>query len=114
MDSDWYHHRNGQAHGPLTLEDLCDELGRLQDWREEVVWHQSLERWSYAGTIFQLRLIPSLQAARTPGSASLAASVSASDTEDEQWLRTPMGKVSAVVGLAVFGAFSAVLWRWLV
>jgi len=108
MDSDWYYQRKDEVYGPLTLGDLCNELGRLQDWRNEVVWHQSLARWCYAGAVFQLRLNPSLRAVR-------AAPASGPDQDaDDRGRRPTLWTVLALVGLAVVGALSAVLWRWLV
>ena len=107
MESDWYYHSNGQTSGPLSRAELCDELGRRQNWRDELVWHPTLAQWTYADTLFQL----TLQSA--PKSFQPSASEHAHDGGDDSRTIPAWMHFLTYAGLAVLGMFAAFLWRWL-
>lgn len=101
MDSGWYHQRQGGAHGPLSLEELVENLGRLQDWRNEWVWHPSIGDWRHAASLFHFEL-------RQPKEADVV-----DKTEKDETLPSSKRWLFIIFGIVSLAAGAALLWRWL-
>ncbi len=66
-------HRDGQQHGPYTVEDIKGHLASGSIKPEELGWHEGLADWKPVGTLIANSPAPAFPTAPAPASAAPAA-----------------------------------------